>query len=110
MDSVLLAREVNAQSIIEGKSFSNSLILGPAMIAVLERIDIRGCTWETPTGFGLNDLLLEVPEGRKLIGVVGLRNVEFENCVFRNVGVIGPKQAIDFFKTGISGTDVSVSS
>ena len=105
MDSFLLAREADGRSLIEGRTFENALLLGPAIIAPLEHIEMHTCTWEAPNP---DALFIEVEEARQLIGVVGLRAVTFTSCTFRNVGVIGPRGTIDFFKAGIMGEDVHI--
>lgn len=105
MESILLAREADERSLIEGRTFDNALILGPAIIAPLERFEMRECTWE---GADIDSLFIEVSEGRTLVGVIGLNDVTFTRCRFQNVGVIGPRRTIEFLRTGISGTDVKI--
>ncbi len=107
MEAILLAREADARSIIEGRTFENFLILGPAVVAPVDEIEMHACTWEAPPG-NPDALFIEVPENRQLVGVVGVRNVTFTKCTFRNIGVIGSAQAIEFMRTGIMGTDIRI--
>lgn len=102
MDTVLLAREADKDSFVQDREFQNVVILGPAVIAPLEGIHIHGCTWEGDTK-NPDAIFIEVEDNRPLVGVVGLRNVQFTNCVFRNIGIVGPHATIEFFRKGVVG-------
>jgi hypothetical protein len=98
MQVVKIADEVNIDSLVENRNFENALILGPAVLAPLERVTIAECNFDgTPEA-----LFLEVAEGRSLVGVVGLKNVVFRRCAFRNVALIGTPQAVQEFQRGFN--------
>jgi hypothetical protein len=50
-----------------------------------------GCYWNHPTVF------FPVPTGVPLVGTIGLRDVTFKKCRFKDVGITAPAHDIDFF-------------
>ena len=99
MDVVRIVDKVGLNSLIENERFENALIVGPAVLAPLEHATIENCTFDgTP-----ESIFIEVPEGRRVLGVIGLRNTSFRRCEFRNVAIMGTPKAIREFRKGFSG-------
>lgn len=65
------------EDVIEGVTFENCSIVGPAVLAVLEGNEFLHCGWEGD----LEAIIWEVPEGLR-IGAVGVRNCTFSSCRF----------------------------
>jgi len=83
-------------SLIENETFENALIVGPAVLAPLERVTIEGCLFDgTP-----ESIFIEVPEGRRVLGVIGLRNTAFRKCEFRNIAILGTAKSVKGFRKG----------
>ena len=76
----------------------NAIIVGPAILAPLERVEIRNSSFEGDP----DALFIEIPEGRGVIGVIGLKNVEFDDCEFRNIGIAGTPESISRFRAGLA--------
>lgn len=87
--------------IVEGKKFLRCTIYGPAMLALLNDVAMIGCTFNGD----IEAILLEVPEGRGVIGPVGVRNGEFRDCTFFGVGIVGPKGLLEEIRNNL--TDAS---
>lgn len=83
----LAALTVNS-STIEGYRFLNCRVIGPAILALLDRVTITHCRWDAP---GMEAIFWEVPPERQVvIGAVGVIDCTFSNCAFENVGIAGP--------------------
>src|SRR5205809_814255 len=100
MDVVRIADRAGINSIIENATFDDDLIVGPAVLAPLERVTIEGCQFDgTP-----DSIFIEVAEGRLVLGVIGMKNVTFRRCEFRNVSLLGTPQAVKQFRKGFIST------
>lgn len=87
-------------SAIEGLEFSNCRIIGPAILALLDHVTVTHCTWDAP---GLDAVFWEVPPERgPVVGVVGVSNCIFSNCVLENIGVAGPPDMRAMFEGGFT--------
>lgn len=82
--------------VIAERSFANCRVLGPALCALLDSVHVTGCS----LGGALEELLVEVPEGRVVIGAIGLLRCEFVGCLFEGVGWIGTQQSLDLLRVG----------
>lgn len=71
---------------IKGKTFTDCVIEGPAVMAVMTGTTFDGCAMGT-TG-DMNNLLYK-PQGQKLAGVVGVADCKFVRCRFVQVGFTG---------------------
>lgn len=100
MKLLRLVDEVGTNSIIENKTFENTLIVGPAIIAPLDHVTMEHNVFDGDA----ESLFLEVPSGRRLLGVVGLRNVTFKRCEFRNIGIAGTHESLEYFRKGLGLT------
>jgi hypothetical protein len=102
---VSLCEEANERSMIEHRVFNKALVLGPAIIAPLERVTLTNSSFAgSPEA-----LFIEVAEDRPIIGAIGLRDVTFSECRFENVGIMGTRESIAQFREGFSESDESSS-
>lgn len=89
----LAVHHMNAgQMAIDGKTFTECLIEGPAVIAVLAGTTFEGCNMGTASD---PRTLLYRPVGDKLAGVVGLSNCQFISCRFVQVGFTGSDDMLE---------------
>lgn len=88
----LSVHHMNAgQTFIDGKTFTECLIEGPAVMAVMNGTSFDGCNMgvaENP-----RTLLLQ-PMGDMIAGVVGLANCRFVRCRFVQVGFTGAPEML----------------
>lgn len=64
-------------------------LLGPAVLALVENVTARGCTWDSPTW---EAMYWPHQHDEPLVGAIGVRNVEFVACTFRSVGLASPPE------------------
>lgn len=85
--------------ILEALEFVNCLILGPAVIGVLEGNTLRNCIFEGD----LDAILWELPRSRtRVIGAIGIRNCVFRNSTFRRIGFAGPAELSVALRQGVT--------
>jgi len=91
--------------VIAGRSFSNCLIIGPAVLAPLDDNEFNSCTFDLPDGQGPESLILDVgDQPRWLVGVVGLRGCRFYQCRFVRIGFAMPPATAHQFLTAVRGS------
>jgi len=84
---------------IEGKTFTDCLIEGPAVIAVMNDTTFDSCAMGTTTD---TRNLLYKPMGQKLAGVVGMSNCTFVRCRFAQVGFTGSDGLLEQLQAGVT--------
>ncbi|HEY0103699.1 MAG TPA: hypothetical protein VGB60_09550 [Brevundimonas sp.] len=72
---------------IEGRSFNNCVIEGPAVMLVLEGVHFESTNFG-PTGGNLRNMLFK-PMGDMGIGGIPIRNCTFTGCQFQTLGITG---------------------
>ena len=75
-------------AIIEGRTFTDCFIEGPAVMLVLEGTHFEGVNFG-PTGGDLRNILFRPMSGQRAIGAVPVRNCTFRNCQFHTLGITG---------------------
>lgn len=89
----LAVHHMNAgQTVIDGKTFTECLIEGPAVMAVMNGTSFDSCNLgvaENP-----RTLLLD-PRGDMIAGAVGMANCRFVRCRFVQVGFTGSPALLD---------------
>lgn len=75
-------------AIIEGRTFTDCFIEGPAVMLVLEGTHFEGVDFG-PTGGDLRNILFRPMSGQRAIGSVPVRNCTFRNCQFHTLGITG---------------------
>ncbi|WP_291832146.1 hypothetical protein [Brevundimonas sp.] len=84
---------------IEGKTFTDCLIEGPAVVAVMNNTTFDSCAMGTTTD---TRNLLYRPMGQKLAGVVGMSNCTFVRCRFAQVGFTGSDGLLEQLQAGVT--------
>ena len=85
--------------VVEGYTFSNCRIIGPAVI-VFRDSHIANCTWEGP---GRDALFWEIPPSRRqVVGAVLCERCQFSGCIFEGIGIAGPPEVRAVLEAGIS--------
>jgi len=94
---MLSIQHLNAgQTSIDGKTFTECLIEGPAVMAVMNGTTFDGCHMGVMTS---PRTLLYKPLGDKLAGVVGMSNCTFVRCRFVQVGFTGADEMLAEMET-----------
>lgn len=75
-------------AIIEGRTFTDCLIEGPAVMLALEGVHFDGVNFG-PTGGDLRNMLFRPVSGQRAIGAIPVRNCTFRNCQFHTLGITG---------------------
>ena len=84
---------------ITGKTFTDCLIEGPAVIAAVGDTTFDGCDM----GVTKNPhSLLYKAQGPLLVGVIGFKDCKFERCRFRQVGFTGHDDFVEGMKDKIT--------
>jgi len=76
------------QTVITGKTFTDCVIEGPAVMVALNDVALDGCNMGV-TSNPMN--LMFKPLGDMIIGAVGVANCRFIRCRFVQVGFTGPE-------------------
>jgi len=95
---VRIANEADRHSLIENARWEGAIIMGPAVIAPLNDVTITNSNWGAPT----EALFIEIDEDRPVVGLIGLKNVTFNDCEFRNIAIAGTPDSIADFKQGFT--------
>lgn len=85
---------------IDGYTFVNCRILGPAVLAVVADVALVHCTFEAD----LNSIFWEIdPEARPTIfGAVGVTRTTFSACTFEAIGIAGTRELRDRLDTALT--------
>lgn len=86
------------QMSIKGKTFTDCLIEGPAVMAVMGDTRFEDCAMGITTDMRT---LLYRPLGDKLAGVVGFEDCHFVRCKFLQVGFTGSEALLEELQTKI---------
>lgn len=90
---LLAVHQLNANApIIRGKTFTDCLIEGASLVAILEGNAFDGCNMGTVTD---PRSLFFKPQGPIAVGAVGLADCKFVRCTFRQVGFIASDAFMD---------------
>lgn len=84
--------------LITGLVFENCLILGPAVVAMVNGGAVEGCSFDSPA----DALLWDFPADTIRVGAIGLDDCSFINCRFQGVGFAGPPDFIAEFTAGLA--------
>ncbi|MEX2621028.1 MAG: hypothetical protein WD250_12520 [Egibacteraceae bacterium] len=83
--------------LIEGRTFENCQIIGPAIIAPLGTTSIAHCTWDGD----FDALVWPIAEGRdQVVGAIGALDCSFFRCRFVTVGLAVPASAVEQVRAG----------
>ena len=84
--------------LLEGLTFENCQIVGPAVLGVLNNNTFVNCNWEGPP----EAIIWEVPEDRPVLGVIGLQTCTFAGCHFQRISMAMNSPMAQLFREGIS--------
>jgi len=87
---------------IEGKTFTDCVIEGPAVMAVMNDTTFDSCIMGATTDS--RTLLYRPLSQTKLAGVVGMSNCKFIRCRFVQIGFTGSEKLLEELATGITQT------
>ena len=97
------------QMAIDGKTFTDCLIEGPAVVAVMNGTTFDNCAMGTTSD--VRNLLYRPLSTTKLAGVVGMANCRFVRCRFAQVGFTGSDDLLEQLLGGVkSMSDVATPS
>jgi hypothetical protein len=87
------------QMFIEGKTFTDCLIEGPGVVAVMNETFFDSCAMGTTSD--VRNLLFRPVSTTKMTGVIGISNCRFVRCRFTQVGFTGSEDLLDQLQGGI---------
>ena|ERR1700722_12133995 len=91
---VTLFNETDEEAWVIDRVFEDSIILGPSVLALFENVIFDGVAISGDP----EAALIEIPPGKNLQGIIGLRNVTFRRCWFQDIAIIGPPEVIQQFR------------
>ena len=90
---LLAVHHLNAgEAIIEGRTFTDCVIEGPALIAIMTGTTFEGCNMGVTED--VRSLLFR-PMGPRLVGAIGFSNCRFERCRFTQIGFTSADEVLD---------------
>ncbi|SFS31221.1 hypothetical protein [Brevundimonas viscosa] len=81
-------------AVIEGRTFTDCTIEGPALMLVLEGTHFEGVNFG-PTGGDMRGMLFRSLNGKTAIGAIPVRDCTFRNCQFFSLGITGADQLLN---------------
>jgi hypothetical protein len=87
------------QMAIEGKTFTECLIEGPGVMAVMNGTTFENCAMGTTSD--VRNLLFKPVSRTKLAGVIGMSNCRFVRCRFVQIGFTGSDELIEQMAEGV---------
>lgn len=95
---IRLAEIADRRSLIENADFEDCEIHGPAVALPLAGGEISGCSFDGP----VDAVFWEIAPERSYVGVIGMKNVSFRGCRFRNVGFVGTAEFVETARRGMA--------
>lgn len=87
------------QMFIEGKTFTDCVIEGPGVVAVMNGTTFDNCAMGTTTD--VRNLLYRPLSTTKLAGVIGVSDCRFLRCRFVQVGFTGSDDLLEQLQGGV---------
>ena len=91
-------------AIIEGRTFTDCRIQGPAVMLVLDGVDFEGVNFG-PTGGDMRNMLFRPLSGDIAIGAIPVRNCSFRNCRFETLGITGSEDLLQMLVDQVATVD-----
>lgn len=89
---------VSKEGGLEGYTFLNCQINGPAVLAFLDAVRFQHNSFDTPDW---DAVLWEVlPSRPRVIGAIGVTNCNFDGCRLTHIGIAGPPELLRQFRSG----------
>lgn len=80
--------------LIQGKTFTNCIIEGPAVLLALSGVEFDACNLGVSSEDPRSLILMPMAKN-KVVGAIGVKNCVFRRCRFFAVGYTGPDAFID---------------
>lgn len=87
------------EPVITGKTFTDCVIEGPSVIAVMGETTFDGCDMGAVSN---PHSLLFKAQGPHLVGVIGFKDCKFVRCRFRQIGFTGHDDFVESMKNEIA--------
>ncbi|WP_332659800.1 hypothetical protein [Brevundimonas sp.] len=98
---LLAVHAMNAgEPAVRGKTFTDCVIQGPALVAVLDGVTFDACNMGAATD---PRSMLFAPQGPRLVGVIGLQDCRFVRCRFVQIAYTGSPDFLEEMSTRLSG-------
>lgn len=91
-------------AVIEGRTFTNCDIEGPAVMLVQDGNLFEGTNFG-PSGGDLRNMLFRPMSGHTAIGAIPVRNCVFRNCRFHTLGITGGEDLLQMLVEQVATTD-----
>ncbi len=91
-------------AVIEGRTFSDCYIEGPAVMLVLDGNQFDGTNFG-PTGGDVRTMLFRPLSGKLAIGAIPVRNCIFRNCQFHTLGITGSDDLLQMLTEQVTTVD-----
>lgn len=85
--------QAGGEAVIEGRTFTDCFIEGPAVMLALEGVHFESTNFG-PTGGDVRNMLFRPMTGRTAIGAIPVRNCTFRNCQFHTLGITGGEELL----------------
>ena len=94
--TVRLSDLVALQDVIDGITFENCEIHGPAVVVLMGETKMTDCHWS-----GDADAIIWPSHGRTyVVGAIGLNDCTISGCEFYRVGILVPDDQMDAVRSG----------
>ena len=95
-ESVRLSDLTALEDVVDGVTFANCEILGPAVIVLLGDTHVNGCHWS-----GDAEAVIWPAHGRtSVVGAIGLKDCVISQCQFYRVGIFVPDEQMAAVRAG----------
>lgn len=92
---IRLADLATVSDIVEDRRFEDCMLVGPAVLVLLDSVDLISCGFEGSA----EAMLWELPADRTQVqGAIGLRRCSFIGCRFQRVGFAGTPEVMEMFR------------
>ena len=105
LDLYRASMQAGGGALIEGRTFVECTIEGPAVMLVLENVFFDRTNFG-PTGGDMRNMLFR-PLGDMGIGAIPVRNCTFTNCRFLTLGITGNDKLLDMLIAQVKTVDDS---
>jgi hypothetical protein len=80
---------------LDGFTFRKCRIHGPMVVVQVHNVRFNRCEF---TVRNIDEMFFEIPAGTPKVGVVGLLDCLFEDCVIDGMAVMGPPDFLDWLR------------
>lgn len=101
-ETVRMSELARDDIIIRNRRFDHCTILGPAVIALLRDVNMSNITIGVQNS-DIETVLIEIPDGKYQIGIIGLENCNITSCSFEKIAFIGTRDSLDMIRNALRG-------